>query len=203
MVSLSEMFNQGIALNALGWILGLSIISILVWFFYRSISKMNLIELNLKKYNYSEHPIGKKFVAIGLYFLEYIIVIPVLIALWFVGVAIAFYFMGGKVEYALFVTVVLIGAIRVLAFYNSEISIELAKLFPFVAISTFLLSPSRNYSGEIIGLFFEQFSNFSLIFDDIFSYVVVIFCIEIFLRFIYTMYEFWESEEGETFNPRE
>ena len=73
---LPEIFNQSMALNVLLFAVILAVVSLFIWKFYRSTSKMNLIELNLSKYNQSEHPLAGKFFALILYLLEYIIIMP-------------------------------------------------------------------------------------------------------------------------------
>src|SRR3989344_1832016 len=77
--------NGQLALNALLLIIVLAVISLFIYKFYNSISKRNLIELNLRQYNYSSHPIASKFFAILLYLLEYMVIMPFLILLWFAG----------------------------------------------------------------------------------------------------------------------
>ena len=59
------------------------IYSIFIWKFYRFISKKNILQLNLNKYNKTEHPFLTKILAATFYFLEYIIILPFLIFFWF------------------------------------------------------------------------------------------------------------------------
>ena len=57
--------------------------AIFIWKFYKSIAKKNLIGLDLSRYNKAKHPVLVKLVAAGLYFIEYILILPFLIFLWF------------------------------------------------------------------------------------------------------------------------
>ena len=54
-----------------------------VWKLHRFISKKNILDLDLNRYNTAEHPTNAKVVAGALYFLEYAIILPFLIFFWF------------------------------------------------------------------------------------------------------------------------
>ena len=62
------------------------LITIAAWFiykFYNSLSKRNLISLNLSQYNKYEHPVASKLLAAILYFIENILIMPILLFMWF------------------------------------------------------------------------------------------------------------------------
>ena len=52
--------------------------SIFIWKFYRFLASRDIIQLNLSQYNYSNHPIIEKIAAIGLYALEYLIILLII-----------------------------------------------------------------------------------------------------------------------------
>src|SRR3989344_2438759 len=133
----SNIFGDGsLILNVLFLAVVLAVISLFIWEFYKSTSKRNLIRLDLKKYNYSEHPFVSKILAIALYLIEYIIIIPFLIILWFTGLSIVLLLIAERpINEILFISAALIGAIRILAYYKVEMSKDLAKLFPLITLS--------------------------------------------------------------------
>jgi len=59
------------------------IYAILIWKFYRFISKRNLIELDLRQYNKLSHRGMAKTVSILLFTLEYLIILPFMVFFWF------------------------------------------------------------------------------------------------------------------------
>ncbi len=186
--------NTSLVLEAIIFAIFLSIISLFIWEFYNSTSKRNLIDLNLRQYNHSQHPFLGKLFAIVLFFIEYIIVMPMLISLWFAGLAIVLLLLADPangVEKILFVTAAMIGATRFLSYYNREISKDLAKLFPFILLSVFLLTPGAFNLGEVL-LRSQDIPN---LLGNIFFYLLAVFIIEIILRFFYTIYEFFDSED--------
>ena len=190
----SLFFDKILAVSVLVLAAVLAIASLFIFKFYKSLSKRNLISLNLNKYNRYEHPFANKLFAILLYLLEYIIVMPFLILLWFAGLSIVL-LLGAKNQpagYILWVSAGVVGAIRILAYIRLEISNDLAKLFPFITLSVFLLSPGE-FSAEII---FDKFATIPSLLSHILSFIFVVFVIEIILRVLFTMYDFWRSEDG-------
>jgi hypothetical protein len=186
-------FDNSLAASVLVLTATLVVVSLFIFKFYKSLSKMNLLSLNLYKYNTSEHPIFNKVWAMLLYLLEYILVIPFLIMLWFAGLAIVLLGIakdGQGVDYVLLIAAALIGAIRILAYVNTEISAELAKLFPFITLSFFLLTPG-DFGPGIIS---ENLEEIPSLLGQVYSFILVVLIIEIILRVFYTLYEFWVSE---------
>jgi len=197
--SLSSYSSSSVAVNVLLFAFILALVSFFIWKFYNSTSKRNLIELDLKKYNYSEHPISSKAFAIVLYLLEYVIIMPFLLVLWFTGLSLVLLLIakGRSVTDVLFVSAALIGAIRILAYYNGEISKDLAKLFPFITLSIFLLSPGAFDFSSL----FSRLAVVPRLIDSIFSFVLIISLLEIVLRVFYTIFEFYKSEEENPNSP--
>lgn len=171
----------------------LIIVSFFIWNFYNSTSKRDVIALNLREYNPYEHHLSKKFLAIFLYLLENIVIMPFLIALWFSGLAFVLILIAKErpIGDVLLIAAAFVSAIRVLAYYKGEISKDLAKLFPFMALSIFLLSPGQFDLQSVISHIQEIPSSLTIIL----SYISVVFIIEIILRVLSTIYNFWISEE--------
>ncbi|MBI2452344.1 hypothetical protein HYV50_04695 [Candidatus Pacearchaeota archaeon] len=171
----------------------LALASLFIWVFFSSTAKRNLLELNLRQYNVSKHPLKYKFFAIILYLLEYVIIIPFIIILWFVGFSLVLLVLAKErfLIDVLLISASVIGAIRILAYFSEDVSKELAKLFPFISLSVLLLSSGRSSFEGIWRKILEIPSSINLIIN----FVVAIFVIEIILRVFYTIYEFWLSEE--------
>ena len=56
----------------------------LIWKFYKSLARKNILALNLKKYNSSKHPFFTKLLAGTFFTIEYVLVAPIVIFLWFI-----------------------------------------------------------------------------------------------------------------------
>jgi len=196
---LSSFSSSSLVVNVLLFAIILAVVSFFIWKFYKSTSKRNLIELDLRKYNYSEHPVSSKAFAIVLYLLEYVIIMPFLLVLWFTGLSLVLLLIAKErsVTDVLFISAALIGAIRILAYYKGEIAKDLAKLFPFITLSIFLLSPGAFDFSNL----FSQLAVIPQLIDSIFSFVLIISLLEIVLRVFYTVFEFYKSEEENPNNP--
>lgn len=125
--------------------------SIFIWKFYRAISRKDIIELNLRQYNSLEHPVLNKMLAGILYFIEYIIVLPFLILFWYAVFALFLLFFSENLglEQILLLSAAVVGAIRLLAYYDSELSSDVAKLIPFAILGITLLNPRLLDIGRI------------------------------------------------------
>lgn len=185
--------NTGAALNVFLAAILVAVVALFIWKFYNSLSEKNIIRLNLRQYNRSEHPFFSKLFAIFLYFVEYIIIMPVLISLWFTALSVLMLLIVSErpVDQVLLITGALVGAVRILAYHNSEIAKDLAKLFPFTAFTLFLLTPNVFDLGRIVGNIGDVIASLG----NVFYFLAVIFAIEIVLRLFYTVMELWQSED--------
>ena len=100
------------------------------------VAKKNILELNLSKFNKSEHAVISKIIGGLIYFLEYLIILPFVVFLWF-GVFTIFLILLTdtlEVNTILVIGVVIVAAIRMTAYYKENLSKELAKLIPLTLL---------------------------------------------------------------------
>lgn len=158
------------------------IYSTFIWKVHKVISRKDIISLNLRQYNSFDHPTLNKLFAGILYFIEYIIVLPFLILFWYILFALVLVFFSeiASIEQILLLSAAVVGSIRLLAYYNHEISAEVAKLLPFTILAITLLSHKLidiarfNETIRVIGDF-AIFVVYALVF---------IIVLEIILRFL-------------------
>lgn len=195
LVSLSDLLGNSLPFDVLMFSIALAIVSLFIWYFYRSISRRNLIKLDLGQYNRSEHPFFSKLLAMFLYLVEYLVIMPLLIILWFAGLSIVLLVIAKErpTSQILLIAGSIIGAVRILAYFHGEIAKDLAKLFPFITLSVFLLSPGELKFDQILPKIYE----IPTLLSNILYFVLVVLGIEIVLRLFYTIFQFWASEVGE------
>ena len=183
--------GQGI--NVFVIAVAISLITLFIWYFYRTLSQKNLISLNLAQYNKVEHQGMSKFLAVVLYMLEYIVIMPFLILIWFTALSIFILVIAPQrtVSQVLTVTAAMVLSIRILAYGNTEISKDLAKLFPFITLSVFISTPGSFAIDEII----LKISGIPLLLVNIFYFILVILIIEILLRVVYTARKIVKNNE--------
>ena len=170
------------------------IYTIFIWKFYRFLARKDIIKLDLRKYNKLEHPGWRKFLAVILYFAEYIIVLPFIVFFWF---AILTFFLillsKQNVEAILLISAAIVASVRMTSYYKEDLSKDLAKLFPFTILAVFLLSPDF-FSFELLVL---QFSKIPSLLSNILYYLFFIIGLEIILRFFEIIFSVRNSSEDE------
>jgi len=169
------------------------IYAILIWKFYRWIATKNIIELNLNKYNKSEHPFLAKVLAGFFYFLEYIIIIPFLIFIWFGVFTFFLIVLTDKLEVSalLIVSATIIAAIRMTSYYKEELAKDLAKLLPFTLLAVSIINPNFFNIDRII----SQISQLPSFFSQILIYLLFIVILEIILRFFEFIFSLFSLHE--------
>lgn len=170
----------------------ITLFSIIILKFYKTLSKRNILSLNLNQYNYSNHPVFYKINAILFYFIEYIIIMPILITIWFAILSIIILITVEKMslEEILLISASIIAATRMLAYYSKEIAVEIAKLLPLITLSLFLVTPEFFSVENIV----SRISDIPSLLSSTGYFILAIFLVEIILRFFYTIGLFFESE---------
>jgi len=157
--------------------------SVLVWKFYRLIGRKNLIELNLNQYNQASHPFIIKFLAGLLYLVEYTIILPFVVFVWFAGFASFLILLSNDLEIQtiLFLSVTIISAIRMTSYipkYGEEIAREIAKILPYTLLAVFVLNPNFFDFSRVL----SHFGQLPTLYSNVILYVLFIFGLELILR---------------------
>ncbi|MAG07476.1 hypothetical protein CMI46_01525 [Candidatus Pacearchaeota archaeon] len=169
-------------------IIAVTLYAIFVWKFYRFLAKRDLLELNLAQYNNSVNPGFFKFLAVILFIIEFIIILPIIVFFWFFVMAvIIFVLLGDRIitadvtaGYILFIAAVIVGAVRIASYYSEDLSKDLAKMFPFTILAIALVSPGF-FKKETVSALGEIGS----LMGNIFVYLIVIIVLEFILRMLY------------------
>ena len=169
--------------------------SVFVWIFYKSISKRDIIKLDLNKYNTADHPVLIKFLAAVFYFTEYIIILPLIIFLGFALFTLLMIFLTEELSTSalLLISATIIATIRLTAYFREEIAKDLAKLIPLTFLAVSLLTPGFFSVERIIGKLTEM----PMFIDEIFIYLVFIMIMEIVLRFFNFIFSLLHIEDTE------
>ena len=121
------------------FVIGIAIYALFVWYFYRFISKRNL----LPKFFYplsNEQNVSKvKFAG---YVVTYVGAFPLIVFVWFIVLAFFVFFISKEMpfEISLFVSMTVIAVVRILAYYREDAAKEIAKMIPYALLSFFLTS---------------------------------------------------------------
>lgn len=188
-------------LNVFIFAILIALYSLFTWKFYRSLSKKDLLNLNLAQYNRTIHPFTNKFFAIILYLIEYIVILPFLIFFWFAVLSFIILILSEELmaSQVIIVSAAMVGAIRILSYYEEDLSKDLAKIFPFTILAIFIVSPSFFSLERIISNLIE----IPLFFKSIILFLALIIIIEIILRVIDMIINLFRSGGDEATSPVE
>jgi len=174
----------------------IAIYSMFIWKFYKFLARKNILQLNLNQYNRTEHPFLNKFLASVFFLLEYIIIVPIIVFFWFsiLSVFVLLLSKNQSVSQILIISAAIIAATRIAAYYSSELSKELAKMFPFTVLAIFLLEPDFFSIEKSIA----RFSEIPSLFGNILIYLVFIALLEVVMRGLFTIVDLFSSSGEET-----
>ena len=152
-----------------------------VWKFYKSISKKDILGLNLNKYNKAKHPLITKIFAGALYFIEYILISPLIIFLWFglLTLLLVVVTEGIPATTLVIISGLIIASVRIISYSNTDLAQDIAKIVPLTLLEMSFLTPNFFSVQRIIGTFIE----IPGLFNEIGIYLVFIVFLEIILRF--------------------
>ena len=177
------------------------IYAMFIWKFYRFIATKNIFGLDLNKYNTSNNPLLTKLLAGGLYFLEYLIILPFVIFFGFIIFTIFLIFLTNTLEVSAVLTIsaVVIAVIRMTSYYKEGLSRDLAKLLPFTLLAISLLNPNFFDFNRIIG----KIAQLPSFFNEIIIYLIFIVILEMILRFFDFIFSLFGLEKLETKEQKE
>ena len=193
LVTLSPLMQTFVNLFLL--VLVVVIYSIFVWKLYRYVSKKNLIELNLNKFNRMVRPALTKMFSGIFYFIEYIVILPFLIFFWFAIFTTFLIFLteGLETHTILIIAAVIIGAIRMTAYYKEDLAKDLAKLLPFTLLAISMTKPGFFNFERILG----KVTELKAFTGEIFQFLLFIILLEIILRVFEIIFSLFGVEEIE------
>lgn len=157
------------------------IYSIIVWKGYRFIAKKDPLRLNLAQYNKSKQSFNYKLKAGVFYFLEYLVISPIIIFIGFSVFTVLLIFLaeGLELQGVLLVSAAIVMAIRMASYYKEDLAREIAKFLPFTLLALSVINP-QFFNIERI---FAHLNEIPMLFGDIGVYLFFIIILEAFLRF--------------------
>ena len=169
-------------LKSLGILLvGVVIYSIFIFKFYRFLACRDVIKVNFSRYSNVGLRISR---GIG-YLLQNIFLLPIIVFFWFAVLAMLLGFLGKDqaIENILMSSIALVSGIRVAAYYNEDLSRDLAKMLPFALLAIFLIN--RSYFEFEIS--FELLKNIPEYWTLLVYYFVFIIALEFVLRSLHSI----------------
>lgn len=175
-------FSLWESLNFSGFITPLLVYSFLLalyaaflWYFYKSVSKRDLLKLNLDK----KHSWKNSFI----YVVKYLFTFPVLTFLWFFGLSVTLFLLSKSQETTAILTISmgLVAAARITAYYKEGASEEIAKILPLGVLAIFIVDPTY-FSLELTVRHFYDLSGLAPLLINYLFFAVIL---ELILRIVF------------------
>lgn len=174
--------------------IGIFIYSFFIFKFYRFLADKDIIKQHWhKKYGWRESFI-QSFVKGIFYTLEYLIIAPIAVFFWFFVLAGLLLLLSSNTpSQIMLVSMAIIGAIRIAAHYNNDLSKDLAKMIPFAFLGVYIIDMHIISFSQL----FAKGVEFLSMIDTMLFFLLFIVVLESILRilsFIFKMFKIKESQ---------
>lgn len=167
---------QGLIFPLLVYTLLIAAYGIFVWAYYKSVSKRDLFKLEVRDHRKQWR------VRIG-YVLKYLILFPVLVFLWFAALTIILFFLSKSqsVQNILLLSMAMVAAARITAYYKETLSEEISKILPLAVLGIFVIEPAFFSLSLTVSRFYEVASLTGLLFNYLLFTVILEFILRVLL----------------------
>ena len=153
---------------------------------YKTMSKRDIFKferIRKARKEHRGHPVITFFIGI----FEYFAVFPVIVVLWFALLSALLFILSESLDAGALITisVAIVGSTRMLSYFNEEIAVDVAKLFPLVLLGAFLLEPGFFH----LDLLYSRIGEIPALLPLIAHYTAVPILIEWILRFLFELKE--------------
>jgi hypothetical protein len=126
------------------FVFGMAIYSVYIFRFYRFLARKNIFDLDFKRYETSRVRVVRSVLHLVFYIVKYLMLFPWLAFFWFAVMTLMLAFLGKNqtTETTLMVSMAVVSAVRITAYYDENLSDELAKVLPFALLGVFLVEPT-------------------------------------------------------------
>ena len=156
---------EGRGVELMLFIAGIGVYSIFVWYFYRIISKRDLIP----RFYLDDDGNIQSRTKLGAYTAIYVVLFPIIIFIWFTVLGFFIFIVGRDfpMNIALFISLAVIGVVRILSYYREDAAKEVGKMIPYALLAFFLtssaiyLDPNFLKEGELraaVDVYLEHFN---------------------------------------------
>src|SRR3989338_6802328 len=159
--------------------MGIAVYGVIVWTFYQKISKRDIFESGIRRYE-RRLDVGQKIFKTFLRMVEYGLVFPIISFISFVVLATLLFLLAKNqpVENIFFLAIAVISAARITSYYSEKLSEDISKLLPLALLGVFLVEPNF-FSVE---LFVQRIESLVTFLPQTFGYVLYLVFLEWVLR---------------------
>lgn len=199
-LDLLQQAGQGLSLNeglaiiqpVTIFVVGMMIYSFFIFKFYRFVARRDIFKPASKIKEGFKKSGANRFFSYVAYIFKHIFLLPILVFFWFAcfSVILAFLSKQEGAQMVLLVSIALIATIRVMAYYNEDLSKDLAKMLPFALLGIFLVDISY-FSIETS---INAISQIPSLWNIMVYYLIFLIVLEFVLRILYGIYNHFSKE---------
>jgi hypothetical protein len=185
-MSIAQILNLEMITPLASYSLGMAVYAVFIWHFYRFLAKRDIFNFHTEKYTDKQGKLTfKGIIGFTSYLINYLIIIPISTFFWFAVLAAFLLFMAKQqpINQILLVSMAIIAATRITAYYNEDLSRDMAKMLPFTLLGIFIIDPSF-FSLDLV---FTRIKEIPTFLTAILNYVVFTVALEFTLRLIVTI----------------
>jgi hypothetical protein len=178
------------ALRVLGpvavYALAMAIYAVFIFRFYRFIAGRDMFNLDFSKHDNSSIPVLRDLLHLVGYVAKYVILFPAFAFFWFAVLTLMLSFLseGREMSDILLIVLATVSTIRVCAYYDEDLSRDLAKILPFAVLAIFLIDTTF-FDVEASLEVLRQTRSLA---ETIFYYLAFLIALEFGLRFAYGLF---------------
>ena len=126
------------------YVLGMALYAVVVFKFYRFVASRDMFALKLYRYAESRYRWVRRVVHIVMYVAKYLVVFPAFAFFWFAVLTLILTFLSKDrpITDILLIALATVTTIRATAYYNEDLSRDIAKILPFAVLALFVIDAS-------------------------------------------------------------
>lgn len=176
---------QQLLLPVLVVVLGMTAYAVFVFKFYRFVAARDMFGLDLSKNDAVRDAVIWDLIFLIWYAVRFLVLFPAFAFFWFAVLTLILVFLSENRELSqiLLIAMATVSAIRVSAYYNEELSRDLAKILPFAVLGVFIIDTSFfNIQSS-----FDTLQEISTHRETIAYYLIFLVGLECGLRFVFVV----------------
>ena len=140
----------GVILPVAVYVLAMALYAIIIFKFYRFIAGRDIFSLDLSGNDASRVPVLRDLLSLIGYVIKYILLFPAFAFLWFAALTVMLAFLSEDraLSTILILALATVSAIRVCAYYDEDLSRDLAKILPFAVLAIILIDTASWMFGH-------------------------------------------------------
>ncbi|MCY3691789.1 MAG: hypothetical protein OXI54_15340 [Chloroflexota bacterium] len=166
-------------------VLGMTAYAVFVFKFYRFVAARDMFGLDLSKNDQVRDAVAWDLIFLVWYLVRYLVLFPAFGFFWFAVLTLILVFLSENRELSqiLLIAMATVSAIRVSAYYNEDLSRDLAKILPFAVLGVFIIDTSFfNIQSSL-----DTLREISTHLETIAYYVIFLVALEFCLRFVFVV----------------